>query len=196
MATVFTREPSGGTPRDSALLPRTPRRSRSWAAAAKAASAGRCRRSMCSASRVSGVGRDEPNELVLTAGAGMPLADIEALLAENGQMLAFEPPDHAHLFAVSATAPIAGAARAGTLGGVLAANSSGPRRFLAAPPATIFWASAPSMAAARRSRPVAASLKTSRVSICRSCWPVPGERWPRSGSHFEVMPVPEFSARC
>ena len=79
----------------------------------------------------SGVGRYEPNELVLTAGAGTPLADIEALLAENGQMLAFEPPDHAHLFAVSATAPIAGAARAGTLGGVLAANSSGPRRFLA-----------------------------------------------------------------
>jgi glycolate oxidase FAD binding subunit len=34
----------------------------------------------------------DPTELVITACAGTPLRDIEALLAEHGQMLAFEPP--------------------------------------------------------------------------------------------------------
>ena len=69
----------------------------------------------------------EPEELVLTAGAGAPLAAIEALLAERGQMLAFEPPDHSRLgLARDPDAP-----RAGTLGGVIAANLSGPRRFAA-----------------------------------------------------------------
>lgn len=54
-----------------------------------------------------------PEELVLTARAGTPLAEIEALLAQHGQMLPFEPP------AFGATA---------TLGGTLATNFSGPRR--------------------------------------------------------------------
>lgn len=69
----------------------------------------------------------EPEELVLTAGAGAPLAAVEALLAEHGQMLAFEPPDHVRLGqGYDSQAP-----RAGTLGGVVAANLSGPRRFAA-----------------------------------------------------------------
>ncbi|MEY4212880.1 MAG: glycolate oxidase subunit GlcE [Burkholderiaceae bacterium] len=55
----------------------------------------------------------EPTELVITALAGTPLAQIEAVLAERGQMLAFEPPS------------FAGAA---TVGGVVAAGLSGPRR--------------------------------------------------------------------
>lgn len=79
----------------------------------------------------SGVSGYEPSELILTAGAGTPLAEIEALLAENGQMLAFEPPDHARVHASSSPTPTAGPARAGTLGGVIAGNISGPRRFLA-----------------------------------------------------------------
>jgi glycolate oxidase FAD binding subunit len=41
---------------------------------------------------LSGVVEYQPKELVLTARAGTPLADIEALLAEQNQMLAFEPP--------------------------------------------------------------------------------------------------------
>ncbi|MCU0810176.1 MAG: FAD-binding protein, partial [Thiobacillaceae bacterium] len=41
---------------------------------------------------LSGVVDYQPKELVLTARAGTPLADIEALLAEQNQMLAFEPP--------------------------------------------------------------------------------------------------------
>lgn len=55
----------------------------------------------------------QPKELVLTAQAGTPLADIEALLAESNQMLAFEPPHFSGM---------------ATLGGCVAAGLSGPRR--------------------------------------------------------------------
>lgn len=72
---------------------------------------------------LSGVVDYEPSELVLTAQAATPLAEIEALLAANGQRLAFEPMDHGPLFGQPA-------GRA-TLGGVLAANVSGPRRIKA-----------------------------------------------------------------
>jgi len=60
-----------------------------------------------------------PNELVIRARAGTPLAEIEATVAERGQHLIAEPPDFSALF--GATAPQ-------TLGGVVAANLSGPRR--------------------------------------------------------------------
>jgi len=55
----------------------------------------------------------EPTELVITARCGTPLAEIEAVLAEQNQMLAFEPPH----FGDSAT-----------FGGAIAAGLSGPRR--------------------------------------------------------------------
>jgi len=55
----------------------------------------------------------EPTELVITARCGTPLAEIEAALAERRQMLAFEPPHFG--------------ARA-TVGGMVAAGLSGPRR--------------------------------------------------------------------
>lgn len=55
----------------------------------------------------------EPTELVITARCGTPLAEVEAALAERGQMLAFEPP----AFGAAAT-----------IGGVIAAGLSGPRR--------------------------------------------------------------------
>ena len=61
-------------------------------------------------------------ELVLTAGASTPLAKIETLLAQNSQMLAFEPFDHGVLF---------GMPPAATLGGVIAAGVSGSRRLTA-----------------------------------------------------------------
>jgi glycolate oxidase FAD binding subunit len=70
-------------------------------------------------SRLSGIRDYAPNELVLTAGAGTPLAEIERALADAGQMLAFEPPDWRGLF---------GGKGEPTLGGVLACNLSGPRR--------------------------------------------------------------------
>ncbi len=64
----------------------------------------------------------EPAELVLTAGAATPLAEIEAELARHGQRLAFEPPDFGPLL----DAPRG--ARTQTLGGVLATNLAGSRR--------------------------------------------------------------------
>jgi glycolate oxidase FAD binding subunit len=60
-----------------------------------------------------------PDELVLTAQPGVRLADLEARVASQGQMLAFEPPHWTGLL---------GATGQPTLGGVLAANVSGPRR--------------------------------------------------------------------
>lgn len=74
-------------------------------------------------SGLAGVTLYEPEELVLSARAGTPLAEIEELLARYGQQLAFEPMDYG---------PLLGAAPGkGTIGGVLAANLSGPRRLKA-----------------------------------------------------------------
>jgi glycolate oxidase FAD binding subunit len=55
----------------------------------------------------------DPSELVVTARCGTPLSELEAELAEHGQMLPFEPPH----FGASAT-----------VGGCIAAGLSGPRR--------------------------------------------------------------------
>ncbi|TFW10381.1 FAD-binding protein, partial [Oxalobacteraceae bacterium OM1] len=55
----------------------------------------------------------EPTELVITARAGTPLSEVEAVLAEHDQMLAFEPPHFGE---------------GATLGGTIAAGLSGPRR--------------------------------------------------------------------
>ena len=55
----------------------------------------------------------EPTELVVVARAGTPLAELEAVLAERGQCLPFEPPH----FGTGAT-----------VGGMVAAGLSGPRR--------------------------------------------------------------------
>ncbi|MES0139209.1 FAD-binding protein [Mesorhizobium sp. M0016] len=74
-------------------------------------------------SKLTGVTLYEPAETVLSAKAGTPLSDIESLLAENGQQLAFEPMDYGPLFG--------GIKGRGTIGGVLAANLSGPRRLKA-----------------------------------------------------------------
>jgi glycolate oxidase FAD binding subunit len=86
---------------------------------------------------LSGVVDYQPKELVLTARAGTPLADIEALLAEQNQMLAFEPP-HFGERPLPNPLPQAGggasdALRApkpihATLGGCIASGLSGPRR--------------------------------------------------------------------
>src|SRR5438128_9761933 len=73
-------------------------------------------------SRLSGIRDYAPSELVLTAGAATPLAEVERALAEHGQMLAFEPPNWGELL---------GGEGCPTLGGVLACNLSGPRRIKA-----------------------------------------------------------------
>lgn len=69
---------------------------------------------------LTGVVLYEPEELVLSAKAGTPIAEIERLVDEHGQRLEFEPIDYG---------PLHGAARGGgTLGGVIACNLAGPRR--------------------------------------------------------------------
>jgi glycolate dehydrogenase FAD-binding subunit len=79
----------------------------------------------------------EPSELVITARAGTPLADIEAALSERGQMLVFEPPHFGALPSPPTPRPHAGEGsvvaaapqnRIATLGGCIAAGLSGPRR--------------------------------------------------------------------
>lgn len=62
---------------------------------------------------LAGITSYEPSELVVTARAGTPLAELEAALAEKGQCLPFEPPHFG-----------AGA----TVGGMVAAGLSGPAR--------------------------------------------------------------------
>ena len=81
---------------------------------------------LCTAA-LAGIAMYEPEELVFTAGAGTPLAEIEAALAERGQMLAFEPPHLARLLGKT-EAPDEDA---GTLGGMTAAGLAGPRRIRA-----------------------------------------------------------------
>jgi len=62
---------------------------------------------------LAGIRSYEPSELVVTVGAGTPLAELEAALAEQGQCLAFEPPRFA---------------AGGTVGGMVAAGLAGPAR--------------------------------------------------------------------
>src|SRR5207244_3666553 len=79
-------------------------------------------------SDLSGVTLYEPQELILSAKAGTPIAEIETLLAANNQELAFEPIDYGPVF--GAVPNLDGTSR-GTIGGALAANLSGPRRIKA-----------------------------------------------------------------
>ncbi len=65
-------------------------------------------------SGLAGVLEYEPEEFTFTALAGTPVAQVQAMLAEQGQHLPFDPP----------------LAQAGaTLGGVVAAGTNGPGRF-------------------------------------------------------------------
>jgi glycolate oxidase FAD binding subunit len=68
---------------------------------------------------LTGVTLHRPTELVISARAGTPIPEIEAVLAAHNQQLIAEPPDPRPLF---------GGERPATLGGVVGANLSGPRR--------------------------------------------------------------------
>ncbi len=69
-------------------------------------------------SALTGVTLYEPEELVLSVSAGTPVDEITALLDANGQELAFEPMSFAGLAGTGA----------GSMGGLLMTNLSGPRR--------------------------------------------------------------------
>ncbi|MEM1299658.1 MAG: glycolate oxidase subunit GlcE [Pseudomonadota bacterium] len=72
-----------------------------------------------STAALSGISIYEPGALTLVVKAGTPMAEVEEALAAEGQMLAFEPPDHRALLGTEGTP---------TIGGAVAVAASGPRR--------------------------------------------------------------------
>jgi glycolate oxidase FAD binding subunit len=70
---------------------------------------------------LAGITHYEPTELVVTVRAGTPLAELEAVLAAQGQCLAFEPPRF-HGYTAGGPTP------RGTVGGMVAAGLAGPSR--------------------------------------------------------------------
>ncbi|MDG1067773.1 MAG: FAD-binding protein [Sulfitobacter sp.] len=70
-------------------------------------------------SGLSGITLYEPGAMTVVAGAGTPVAEIETALAAENQRLAFEPMDHRRLLGTTGEP---------TIGGVMSANVSGPRR--------------------------------------------------------------------
>lgn len=75
-----------------------------------------------------GISSYEPSELVVTARAGTPLAELEAALAEQGQCLPFEPPRFRAVGAADQSVGQADAANGGTVGGMVATGLAGPAR--------------------------------------------------------------------
>jgi glycolate oxidase FAD binding subunit len=72
-----------------------------------------------STAALNGITLYEPGALTMVAQAGTPVAQIEEMLASENQRLAFEPADHRALMGTTGEP---------TIGGVMAANVSGPRR--------------------------------------------------------------------
>ena len=80
---------------------------------------GHCDGDELSTSAMSGISLYEPGALTIVAGAGTPISEVEKVLKAENQRLAFEPMDHR---------PLLGTKGEPTLGGMAAANVSGPRR--------------------------------------------------------------------
>jgi len=78
-----------------------------------------------SLAKLTGITLYEPGELVLSARAGTPLAEIQSTLAQNNQYLPFEPVDCGSVLGQDA------GISSGTLGGMVATALSGPRRIKA-----------------------------------------------------------------
>jgi FAD/FMN-containing dehydrogenase len=112
--------------------------------------------------KLSGIVDYDPAEMVMSAQAGTPLAAIEAALAQNRQMLAFEPMDHR---------PVMGTKGEPTIGGVFAANET---HWSVVMPNT----TAVSMSSRRRrsfrSVPIKAALTLLPTTASSPCGPKPG----------------------
>ena len=80
---------------------------------------GRATGAALSLAGMAGITLYEPGALTLVAKAGTPLSEVQARLAAENQRLAFEPMDHRALLGTSGEP---------TIGGMVAANVSGPRR--------------------------------------------------------------------
>lgn len=80
------------------------------------------RHRVLSSGALSGIVDFNPAEMVMVARAGTPAAKVEQVLAAAGQMMPFEPMDHRGILGTDGEP---------TIGGVFAANVSGPRRFVA-----------------------------------------------------------------
>ena len=72
-----------------------------------------------STAKLTGISLYEPGAMTIVAGAGTPIAEIEAQLSKENQRLAFEPTDMTYLLGTTGQS---------TIGGVIATNASGPRR--------------------------------------------------------------------
>lgn len=79
-------------------------------------------RNTLSTKSLSGIIDYEPAEMVMIAKAGTPLSEIEKALAKGKQRMIFEPLDYRGLLGVKGYS---------TIGGLIASNASGPRRFVA-----------------------------------------------------------------
>ncbi|NOJ47116.1 FAD-binding protein [Bradyrhizobium archetypum] len=73
-------------------------------------------------SALNAVSSYEPNELIITAQSGAPLADVQSLIDSKNQQFAFEPIDTSKLLGVYGN---------GTIGGMIGAGLAGPRRIRA-----------------------------------------------------------------
>lgn len=78
-------------------------------------------RNVLSTSGMSGIIDYEPAEMVMIAKAGTPVADIEKALVKGKQRMIFEPLDYRVLLGTKGKP---------TIGGLIASNASGPRRFV------------------------------------------------------------------
>ena len=75
-----------------------------------------------SSRNITGIVAYNPAEMVMTVKSGTPVADVEAALSASNQMMAFEPMDQRAIMATTGEP---------TIGGIFAANVSGPRRYVA-----------------------------------------------------------------
>ena len=80
------------------------------------------KRNLLSTKGMSGIIDYEPAEMVMIAKAGTPLAEIEKALKKGKQRMIFEPLDYRSLLGTKGKP---------TIGGLIASNASGPRRFVA-----------------------------------------------------------------